>query len=633
MRKYLLLLSITLLISACKTEEPEAELIPLKDFFRNPEKTHFQLSPNGEYIAYLKTWKNRLNLFTEEIETKKITQVTQCEGRDIPKYYWVSNNKLVYVKDVEGNDYYSLFAVDVKGENHIQLTTSKNSSVSVIDPLETNADEAIIRTNIRNEKAYDVYRINVNTGKMKIIAENPGNITHWLTDHNGLLRVAVASDGVNSAILYRDNESEQFRIVSATDFKEMLFPIWFTPDNKYVYARSNLNRDKAAIVIYDLINDREKEVVYEHHQVDVDYIMVSKESKRLTGAVYITWKYESIFFDEDWQNLQRELQSFLPGMDFIIESTSNSDIRVLVKTISDQSMGSYYYYDRKSKEFSKLSDISPWLEGKDLSPMKSIQFKSRDGLTIPGYLTIPKGVKSKNLPTVVIPHGGPWTRDYWRFNSEVQFLVNRGYAVLQLNFRGSHGYGRKFSEAGFKEWGNKIQNDVADGVKWLVKQEIADPNRIAIYGASFGGYSALCGLAFHPELYACGVSYVGFPNLFAFLNSVPPTWEPFKEMLYEMVGNPVKDSLLLHNASPIFFTENIKVPVLFANGANDNKVRLKDVEFMMRTLKNNGVDVTYMLKDNEGHGFKNEENRIEFYRTLEQFLSKNIMGRKEVINL
>jgi dipeptidyl aminopeptidase/acylaminoacyl peptidase len=275
----------------------------------------------------------------------------------------------------------------------------------------------------------------------------------------------------------------------------------------------------------------------------------------------------------------------------------------------------------------KLAEVSPWLNEKNMSPMKPVQYKSRDGLTINGYLTLPAGKKAENLPVVINPHGGPWTRNFWGFNEEAQFLANRGYAVLQMNYRGSTGYGKDFHNAGFKQWGNKMQDDITDGVNWLLRQNIADEKRIAIYGASFGGYAALCGITFTPDLYCCGVSYTGISNIKSFLSSIPSHWEPFREMLYELVGDPVKDSVMLEKYSPFYHLDNIKVPVFIAQGANDPRVPIKDTEQIVKTLKKNGVDVTYMMKEHEGHGFKNEENRLDFYKSLEKFLAKNLKGR------
>ena len=259
-----------------------------------------------------------------------------------------------------------------------------------------------------------------------------------------------------------------------------------------------------------------------------------------------------------------------------------------------------------------------------MADMKPISYKSRDGLTIHGYLTLPKNSPGKNLPVIVNPHGGPWARDRWGFNSQVQFLANRGYAVLQMNFRGSTGYGREFWELGFKQWGKTMQDDITDGVHWLSDEGIADRDRIGIYGGSYGGYATLAGLAFTPELYACGIDYVGPSNLFTLLDSLPPYWELYRKMFYEMVGDPETDKELIEDISPFFHADRIKAPLFVAQGANDPRVNQAESDQIVEALESKGIDVQYMLKENEGHGFRNEENRMDFYEAMIEFLDKHM---------
>ena len=277
----------------------------------------------------------------------------------------------------------------------------------------------------------------------------------------------------------------------------------------------------------------------------------------------------------------------------------------------------------------KIVEVSPWIDENEMAPVLPIEYKSRDGLTIQGYLTLPKGYTkktAKNLPVVVNPHGGPWARDGWGFNPEIQFLANRGYAVLQMNFRGSTGYGREFFEASFKKWGREMQDDITDGTNWLIEQGIADPKRIAIYGGSYGGYATLMGLVKEPDLYACGVDYVGVSNMFTFMKTIPPYWEPMLEMMYEMVGNPTADSLMLREVSPVFHVDKITAPLFVAQGRNDPRVNVDESDQIVKALEENGVTVEYLVKDDEGHGFRNEENRFDFYRAMEAFLNKQ-MGK------
>jgi dipeptidyl aminopeptidase/acylaminoacyl peptidase len=355
----------------------------------------------------------------------------------------------------------------------------------------------------------------------------------------------------------------------------------------------------------------------------------SQKDKKLIAASYTGVKQRYHFFDDEYKSMYNELESKFPEMEIYMTSTTDEEDRFIVRTYSDKSLGEYYLYDRASGEISDIGDPSPWIDETYMASMEPITYKSRDGLTIHGYLTLPAGLtmeSAKDLPVVVNPHGGPWARDTWGFNPEVQFMANRGYAVLQMNFRGSTGYGREFWEASFREWGKKMQDDITDGVNWLVEKGIADKDRVAIYGGSYGGYATLAGLTFTPELYACGIDYVGVSNLFTFMGTIPPYWEPYKEMMYEMVGNPEnqEDSLMLRSASPVFHADKIQVPLFIAQGAQDPRVNKDESDQMVEAMRERGVEVEYLVKDNEGHGFRNEENRFEFYRAMEKFLAKHL---------
>ncbi|MDL1958622.1 MAG: S9 family peptidase [Deltaproteobacteria bacterium] len=615
----------------CKAKE-EAGLppvVPMKAFFRNPEKAGFQLSPNGQYLAFMEPWKNRMNVHVRKIGEKKAVRITNATKRDIAGYFWANNHRIAFVQDKGGDENFRLYAVDIDGSGLKELTPFDQVRVRIIDDLEDNEKEMIIGMNKRDKRIFDAYRINVNTGEMKMVARNPGNIDGWLTDNNGELRIATTSDGVNTSILYRDKETDDFRIIFTTNFKETLAPLFFSFDNKYIFASSDIGRDKRAIVKYDPDKDKELEVIFEHPQVDVSSLLRSKKRKVITGVAYVTDKRHYHFFDEKRKQLQKNLEQRLPGYEVVVTNMSKDESKVLVRTFSDKSRGAYYYYDRQSNEFEKLVDVSPWLNEKYMADMKPIKYQSVDGLTIHGYLTLPNGIEPKNLPVVVNPHGGPWARDMWGFNPEVQFLANRGYAVLQMNFRGSTGYGKKFWEIGFKRWGKEMQDDITQGVHWLIDAGIADPKRIGIYGASYGGYATLAGVTFSPDLYACGVDYVGVSNIFTLLETIPPYWELSRQMFYEMVGDPGKDKALLEEVSPVFHVDQIKAPLFIAQGANDPRVKKAESDQIVEALKKRDIDVPYMVKDNEGHGFHNEENRFDFYRAMEKFLHKYLGGRVE----
>ncbi len=619
-----------------KTPPPqkEAPLIPRQDFFRNPEKTGFKISPNGEYLSFLMPWEHRLNIYVQKIGQDQAIRITGSTQRDITDYLWANDQRLLYLMDKSGDENHRAYAVNRDGSGYKELTPFENVRVSIIDEQEDIKDEILIGMNRRNPKIFDAYRLNIYTGGLQMVGENPGNISGWLADNAGRLRVAVATDGVNETLLYRKSETDSFRAMVTTNFKDTLAPLFFTFDDQFLYVSSNLARDKQAIYRYDMENGKLLDLIYEHPEVDVEVLLRSKARKVITGAAFFTDKRHYYFFDKARRQMQEILQEQLPGYEVVAGDRgknlkSKDETRVIVRSYSDKSLGAYYLYNQLNHELKKLADVSPWIKESELADVQPIQYQSRDGLTLHGYLTLPKGVEPKNLPVVVNPHGGPWARDHWGFNPEVQFLVNRGMAVLQMNFRGSTGYGKTFWQAGFKQWGRKMQDDITDGVQWLIQQGLADPKRVGIYGSSYGGYATLAGVTFTPDLYTCGVDYVGPSNLFTLLASFPPYWGLELQKFYEMVGDPVKDRELLTAVSPLFHADRIKAPLFVAQGAHDPRVKRAESDQIVAALKKRGIDVLYMVKDNEGHGFHNEENRFEFYRAVEEFLGKHLGSKVE----
>ena len=631
MKNFILGFVICILFASCTQKTKEniemAPLLPVEDFFRNPDIAYFTISPDGKTLAFTKPVNQRMNVFATVIGSKDTIQLTNFIDRDVQSYFW-KGNKIVYAKDQGGDENFHLYVVDADGKNQKDLTPFAKVNVGVIDGLIEYENELLISMNKENPELFDVYRLNLLTGSITLEAKNPGGVINWITDHTGTIRVAVQSDGVNSVLLHRDNKKQDFKQVLRTTFREGVNPLFFTFDNKFLYATSNLNRDKAALVKFDIANGKELALLYEHPEVDLEGLDYSYKRKVITKVDYTTAKSEMKFFDEETEKLYAKLRDKLNTEDEIYITGNNlEETKFLVRTMSDRSLGASYLFDVAKDELIKIADRAPWLKSENLCEMKPITYTTTDGLKINGYLTIPKGVEPKNLPVIINPHGGPWARDEWGWNPEVQFLANRGYAILQINFRGSTGYGRKFWEASFKQWGKTMQQDITDGVNWLVQEGIADPKRVGIYGGSYGGYASLAGVAFTPNLYACAVDYVGVSNLFTFMNTVPPYWKPFMQMMYEMVGDPQKDSLLLREASPIFSVDKIKSPLFIAQGANDPRVNKAESDQIVEALKKRGVKVAYMVKDNEGHGFQNEENQFDFYSAMELFLAKHLGGR------
>ena len=624
MLKFITIFLSIFLIGCNNQMNKTAPIIPMEDFFRKPEKSSFKISPNGDHIAYMKPWKTRMNVYVMDIKNKNETRLTSSEERGIYGFAWLTDKRIGYIKDDGGDENIHFYAVNIDGSNERDLTPFENIQARIIDDLEDDPNHIIIGLNKRNPQIHDPYRINVNNGTMEMIAENPGNVSGWMTDHDGKLRVAFTNDGVNTSLLYRNSEAENFKTILTTDFKVSVSPLFFTFDNKNLYVASNRGRDKSAIFEFNIDNAEEGNLIFEHDQVDVSGLMYSKKRQVLTGVNFTVAKRDMVFFDDWREDIQQKLESKLPGYEVGITSFSKDETKAIIVTYSDRSRGTYYHYDVEKNKLTDLGKISPWLNENHMAEMIPIKYKSRDGLTIHGYLTLPVGSDGKNLPVVVNPHGGPWARDTWGYRSEIQFLANRGFAVFQMNFRGSTGYGREFWEISFKEWGKSMQDDITDGVNWLIDEGIADPDRIAIYGASYGGYATLAGLIFTPDLYACGVDYVGVSSLFTFMETIPPYWELYRSMLYEMVGHPEKDKELLASSSPLLHVDKIKVPLFIAQGANDPRVKKSESDQIVEALKARGIDVPYMVKENEGHGFYNQENNFDFYREMEKFLKKHI---------
>jgi dipeptidyl aminopeptidase/acylaminoacyl peptidase len=618
-----LLVAAALLLPAGALHAAPAKEIPMRDFFRNTDQSAHQISPDGRYLSWLAPYERRMNVFVRPFAGGEARRVTAETARSIAGYGW-KGERIVYVKDFGGDENFHVVSVDLKGGDLKDLTPGEKVKASVVDILYDDEDHLLLAHNRRDARAFDVYRVNVKSGEEKPVAQNPGSITTWKTDHLGKLRVAISTDGVNTHLLYRDREEDPFRPIVTTNFREGVAPLFFTFDNRRLYVSSNRGRDKRAIFVFDPATATEGELLHEHAEVDVTGMTYSRKRKVATMISWTTWKTERKFLDKQSEAHFRDVESKLPGYEIAFTSTNRAEDRFIVAAYSDKTRGKRYVYDTATRKLELLSDVSPWLPETELADMKPVRYTARDGLVIHGYLTLPRGVEAKGLPVVVNPHGGPWARDTWDFNPEVQFLANRGYAVLQMNFRGSTGYGRRFWEASFKQWGRTMQDDVTDGVQWLVKEGIADPKRIAIYGGSYGGYATLAGVAFTPDLYAAAVDYVGVSNLLTFLKTIPPYWKPLLEMFHEMVGHPENDAELLRERSPAFHAERIRTPLLIAQGARDPRVVKGESDQMVEAMRKRGVEVEYIVKDNEGHGFANEENRFEFYEAMERFLGRHL---------
>lgn len=618
--------------TAVSAQAQPARQYPLRDFFKNPEQGYFRLSPDGKMLGFMQPYESRMNIFVQPIDKagskEGVKRITAETARDISNYFFKGPQHVLYTKDFGGDENFHVVMADITTGKVQDLTPHEGTQASILDALPDDDDHILVTHNKRDKRLFDVYRINIKTGAETLVAQNPGNITAWNTDHAGKVRAAGATDGVNKTLLYRETEAEPFKPLLTTNFREAVDIVGWTPDSKLMYVASNRGRDKAALFEFDPKTAKEGKLIYENPNVDVDSLGWSRARKVITQTMVNFEKAEPVFFDKESERVYKALKAKRPGYQIGVQSMTKDENLLIVAASNDRTPGTRYVYDVKADKLTRLAEINPALAEADMAEVKPISYTARDGLTIRGYLTLPKGVPAKNLPVIVNPHGGPWYRDSWGYNGEIQFLANRGYAVLQMNFRGSVGYGRKFWEASFKQWGLAMQDDITDGVNWLIKEGIADPKRIAIYGASYGGYATLMGVTKTPDLYAAAVDYVGVSNMFTFMKSIPPYWKPFLEMMTEMVGDAEKDKAQLTTTSPALNAERIKTPLFIAQGAKDPRVVKAESDQMVEALKKRGVAVEYMVKDNEGHGFRLQENQFEFYEAMEKFLGKHLKAAK-----
>lgn len=635
---YLLLFVSLLLIASCKNEpvkkDPPATLVDMKSFFKNGDKTSYKISPDGQYYSYRADFKGKMNIFTQKVGGGDAVRVTNDSLRSIGNYFW-KGDRIIYQQDIGGDENFQFFSVMPDGSNMKALTPFPGIRSDLIDDLrfiDGKEKLLLVQINKRNKEYFDPYQLNIETGELKLLYDNKLNYDSWYIDNSGVIRLATKTDGVNVTYNYRNSESEPFTALMTTNFKEQFYPQSFDAANHHFYVISNFGRDKTALVEYDPVAKKEVKELYSNPDYDLSGAFFDRQNKVLVNAFWTGVKEEEHFFDEKWKAIDEDIANKFKGYETEIVSYDDARKTGILVVYSDKLRVKFYTYKFDTKSAKELSNPYPWLEESNMAEMKPITYKTRDGLTINAYLTLPKGVDPKGLPVVVNPHGGPWARDGWHFNPEVQFLANRGYAVLQMNYRGSTGYGKKFWQASFKEWGKKMQDDITDGVEYLKKEGIADPKRIAIYGGSYGGYATLAGITITPDLYCCAVDYVGVSNMFTFLNTIPPYWKPYMDQWHEMVGDPKKDSLMMAAVSPALHADKIKVPLLVVQGANDPRVNKAESDQMVAALKKRGIDVEYMVKNDEGHGFHNQDNQYDFYGAMEKFFDKHLKPKKEYSN-
>ncbi|MBI2619456.1 MAG: prolyl oligopeptidase family serine peptidase [Ignavibacteriales bacterium] len=619
-----------------------AQLPPLIDreiFFGDPEISAARISPDGNYITFVKPFNNIRNIWVKERTEpfEKARPLTADSLRPVTAYFWSHDSRLVlFVQDKGGDENFRVYAVDPNATADPvpparDLTPLENVRAIIYDVPRGSPNEIIVGLNDRNPQLHDVHRINLTTGERTLLRKNEENIAGWSTDLKGELRLGtrVTQDGGTEILKLEGDELVSVYTVTS---EESAGPIRFTPDGNSFYLATNKGKaDKIQLELYDL-KTRKTKLVEKDPENEVDFAgaLFSDQTEEILATYYFGDRRRTYPRQKAFARDYERLKKAVPEGETAITSMTDDESVWLVSVSRDVDPGSVYVFDRAAGTAELLYRSRPNLPSEHLAPMKPVRYKARDGLTIPAYLTLPKGIPSKKLPVVMLIHGGPWSRDTWGYDALAQFLANRGYAVLQPNFRGSAGYGKKFLNAGNKQWGTgSMQHDITDGVKYLIKEGVADPKLVAISGGSYGGYATLAGLAFTPDLYAAGFDIVGPSNIITLLNSIPPYWAPIQKIFAVRVGDKddPRDRKVLEAQSPLNSATKIKAPLYVVQGANDPRVKKAESDQIVAALRELGRQVEYMVAPDEGHGFRNKENRLAMFTAMEHFLAKHIGGR------
>jgi len=542
---------------------------------------------------------------------------------------------LLYLQDRDGDENWHVYGVDLASSKIRDFTPGERLQARLTATDPKFPDEVLLSLNMRQPALHDVYRLNVNTGELKLDTENPGDVASFSADPKLQIRAAeiVTPDG-GAEIRIRDeaSSSSPWKTWMKVGPEEILQFSDFSADGQSAIVKSSLGSDTARVLERSIATDRER-VIASSPEVDANTVMIHP-TKHIVQAVSFSpgksrWEVVDASIKEDFDGIARLSDGF-----FNVVNRDTEDNTWLVAFTSDRGPVRYYTWDRAARKGTFLFSHQPKLEGLALAEMKPVTIPTRDGMTMHGYLTLPVGVAPRNLPVVLLVHGGPWGRDFWGFNSLAQWLANRGYGCLQVNYRGSTGYGKTFLNAGNKQWGLKMHDDLIDAKNWAVKEGIADANKVAIFGGSYGGYAALAGVAFTPEAFACAVDIVGPSNIRTLLSTIPPYWKPVRSMFDVRLANidDPRDAELIKNASPLFKADKIVRPLLIGQGANDPRVKQAESEQIVAAIEKAGGKATYVLYSDEGHGFARPENSIDFNARAEKFLAENLGGRFEPMN-
>jgi dipeptidyl aminopeptidase/acylaminoacyl peptidase len=604
-------------------------LIDRDAFFGDVKITAAQISPDGRYISFLKPYKGTRNIWVKKAaEPFAAARPLSAETkRPVSGYFWSRDSKyLLYSQDQLGDENFNVYAIDPTAAADAStgvppvrnITNAKGSRILIYDLPKSDPDILYIGINDRDKAWHDLYKLKISTGERTLLRQNTEKIAAWIFDNSGTLRVATRSDNKgNTEILRVDAAS--FTPLYSCDVFESCSPLHFDHNNRNLYFVSNKGADVDKI---QLEEDPLK-------RVDLGDAMYSDVDDRLLATIYQDDKERIYWKDSRYEGDYNWLKSKLPGREIGFSSHTRDEKLWLISAHSDVEPGEVYLFERGARKLELQYRVRDEIPRDALAEQKTIRYPSSDGLEIPAYLTLPKGVAAKDLPLVVFPHGGPWARDMWGYNTFPQFLANRGYAVLQPNFRGSTGYGKKFLNAGNGEWGRKMQDDLTWGVKYLVAQGIVNPKLVGIAGGSYGGYATLAGVAFTPDLYAAAVAIVPPSDLTFLLHSIPAYWESGRKTMYTRMADPdtPEGKKLLEEESPVNAAAQIKTPLMVVQGANDPRVNKRNSDEIVAAVRDHGVAVEYLLAPDEGHGFQRPINNLAMVAAMERFLAKHLDAR------
>ena len=630
---------VFLMAAAAIAQQPA--LIDREIFFGNPEYAGAQISPDGKYISFIKPLDDVRNVWVKNVDEpfEKARPLTAEKKRPVGQYFWSRDSKrILFVKDNDGDENYNVFSVDPtaspaagsKVPAPTNLTTATGVRTVIYAVPESEPDFIYIGINERDKAWHDLYKVQISTGTKTLVRENKDRLTYWLFDNKDKPRMAARSAPNGDTEMLRV-DGDKFTQVYSCGVFETCELVRFHKDDKRVYMESNKGtRDLTQLVLFDPATGKEEFIEQDPgKRVDFGGAIFSERTDELIGTSYTDDKTRVLWRDKEFESDYNRIKKQLGDREIAFGSSTTDETKYIISTYSDVDPGTVWVYDRKTKNLSTLYQVREKLDRKALAPMRAVRYKSSDGLEVPGYLTLPKGLPEKNLPLVVIPHGGPWGRDNWGYSGMAQFLANRGYAVLSPNFRASTGYGKKFLDAGNNEWGGKMQDDITWGVKYLVDQGIADPKRVAIMGGSYGGYATLAGVTFTPDLYAAAVAIVAPSNLNTLLGSIPPYWEQIRTLFHKRMGDPntPEGRAQLERQSPLNHVAKIKTPLMIVQGANDPRVKKAEADQIVIALRERNYPVQYLLANDEGHGFQRPVNNMAMFAAAEKFLAKYIGGR------